>query len=215
MRIILLGPPGGGKGTQGERIEKEYGIPRFSTGDLLREAVEKETDLGLRAKAAMSRGELVSDEIVIGLIRERIHKKDSRRGYVLDGFPRNIRQAQALEEIDPDQKETALDIQIEDRKAVERLSARRSCPRCGAVYNLKQKPPEKEGVCDNCGGKLVQRKDDRPEVIENRLKIYHEQTERLIDYYRKKSVYKKIDGTGEIAEVFSRIKKVLNERYPK
>ncbi len=212
MRIILLGPPGSGKGTQGERIAAAYGIPRFSTGELLREAVAKGTDFGRRAKAAMDKGELVNDDIVIGLIEERIKAEYSEKGYILDGFPRNTAQAQALERMEPERDELALEIQVDDREVIDRLTARRTCPKCGAVYNLKQNPPADPDICDNCGGRLMQRDDDRPEVIENRLDVYRQQTEILMEYYKEKGVYQAIDGNGSIDTVFLRIKKNLEKR---
>jgi adenylate kinase len=215
MRIILLGPPGSGKGTQGERISDTYGFPHFSTGDLLREAVEKGTELGRRAKAVMNRGELVSDDVVIELINERIQKKDSESGYILDGFPRNIRQARSLDQIDPERGEIALDIQVGDEEVIDRLSSRRICSRCGAVYNLKQHPPDDPDFCDSCGGKLNQRDDDRPEVIKNRLRVYHERTEDLVDFYKHKGAYHGVDGTGDIVAVFKRIKTALDKRLIK
>ncbi len=214
MRIILLGPPGSGKGTQGEKIAEAYGLPRFSTGDLLREAVDKGTELvGRRAQAAMDRGELVSDDIVIGLIEEQIQESDSESGYILDGFPRNFSQAHALEKIDPEKKDIALDILINDDEVVERLSSRRICTNCGAVYNLNQQPPQNPKICDLCAGQLIQRDDDRPEVIKKRLGVYHEQTERLIGYYKDKGVYHKIDGSGDIDTVFKRIQSVLDKAF--
>ncbi len=215
MRIILLGPPGSGKGTQGERISETYGIPRFSTGDLLREAVEKKNELGRHAKAAMDRGELVNDEIVIELIKERIQRKDTESGYVLDGFPRNIQQARALEQIDAGKEEIALDIQIDNEEVIKRLSSRRICTHCGAVYNLNQNPPENPNICNNCGEKLIQRDDDRPEVIKNRLSVYHDFSEGLADYYKNKGVYHPVDGNVDINTVFERIKIILDNRLAK
>lgn len=215
MRIILLGPPGSGKGTQGERISETYSIPRFSTGDLLREAVEKETELGRRAKAAMDRGELVNDDVVIELIKERIQRKDSESGYVLDGFPRNIQQARALEQIDAGTEEMVLDIQIDNEEVIKRLSSRRICANCGAVYNLNQNPPENPDICNNCGGKLIQRDDDRPEVIKNRLSVYHDFLEALVDYYKNKGVYQAVDGNGDIDTVFERMKIILDNGLAK
>ena len=213
MRMILLGPPGSGKGRSGEKIAETYGIPRFSTGDLLREAVSEGKELGRRAQAAMDRGELVSDDIVIGLIEEQIQKLDSERSYILDGFPRNISQAYALEKIDPERKDLALDILIDDDEVVERLSSRRICTDCGAVYNLNEQPPQSPKICDRCGGQLIQRDDDRPEVIKKRLGVYHEQTEKMISYYKDRGVYHKVDGSGDIDTVFKRIQTVLEKAF--
>lgn len=215
MRIILLGPPGSGKGTQGELIEKAYGIERFSTGDLLREAVDKGTDLGRRIQKPMERGELVSDDIVIELIQEKINKKDSQAGYILDGFPRNIQQARELEKIDPGKDEIALDIRISDHEVIERLSGRRVCSGCGAVFNLKKNHPEHQDACDKCGGTLIQREDDRPEVKKKRLEVYHARSENLTGYYKSKSTYREVDGSGGIKKVFARIAAVLNQHLSK
>lgn len=215
MRIILLGPPGCGKGTQGDLIEKKYGFPKISTGDLLREAVQKGTPLGKKAEAFMNQGKLVSDGIVIAVIRERITDGDCREGYVLDGFPRNIPQAQALEEMDSKSPEIVIDIQLDEQGLVDRLAARRICSRCGAIYNLLVKEPEKPGICDECGGQLIQREDDKPAVIKERLRVYHEKTEKLIDYYQNKKVYNRIDGSGEIERVLQRVSAVLESELTK
>lgn len=210
MRVILLGPPGSGKGTQGNLIEKKYGLPKISTGDLLRSEVREGTSLGKEAEDRMNRGELVDDDIVVGMIKNRISKPGYKRGYIMDGFPRNIIQAQRLEEIDPDRGEMAIEIYLSDQAVLERLSARRTCPGCETIYNLKNKPPKKEGSCDACGRRLVRRDDDNPEVIRDRLRVYHEQTEILIDYYRKKNVYFKIDGEGTIETVFNEVSALLD-----
>lgn len=210
MRIILLGPPGSGKGTQGDLIEKKYGLPKISTGDLLRSEVREGTQLGKKAEARMNRGELVDDDIVIGMIKERISKSEYQRGYIMDGFPRNIVQAQRLEEIDPDRREIAVEIHLSDQAVLDRLSARRACPGCGRIYNLKNKPPNKELVCDTCEKRLFLRNDDKPEVIKDRLKVYHEQTEILIDYYSEKKAYFKIEGDETIETVFKNISSLLD-----
>ncbi len=215
MRIILLGPPGCGKGTQGDLIQEKYGFPKISTGDLLREAVQKGTSLGKKAEVFMNQGKLVSDEIVIGMIKERITEKDCRGGYVLDGFPRNIPQAQALEEMDEDSLEIVIDIQLKEQDLIERLAARRICSDCGAIYNLLVKKGAREGVCGECGGPLVQREDDKPAVIRERLRVYHEETEKLIGYYKEKRVYTKVDGSGEIEGVFRRICELLERQFIK
>ena len=179
MKIILLGPPGSGKGTQGDRIERSYGFPRISTGDLLRAALAAETPLGIKAKAAMERGDLVSDSVVINMINERIFSPDCQRGYLLDGFPRTIAQAESLLEMDSTRPEIAINICVDDDVLIERLSVRRVCS-CGAVFNLKAKPPKEEGICDICGKRLFQRKDDDVAVIKERLKVYHGQTVALM-----------------------------------
>ena len=210
MRIILFGPPGSGKGTQGDLLQKKYGFRKISTGDLLRSEVQKGTPLGREAEALMSRGELVSDEVVINMIKNRIFKPEYQRGYILDGFPRNIVQAQKLEEVDPDREEMAIEIYLSDQAVIDRISERRVCPNCEMIFNLKNKPPKSEGVCDVCGEKLILRDDDRPEVIQDRLKVYPQQTEALIDHYSKKKVYFKIDGEGTVDDVFENISSLLD-----
>jgi adenylate kinase len=210
MRIILLGPPGSGKGTQGNLIEKKYGLPKISTGDLLRNEVRERTQLGKEAEARMNRGELVDDDIVVGMIKNRISKPEYQRGYIMDGFPRNIVQAQRLEEIDPDRKEMAIEIHLSDQAVLDRLSSRRTCPGCGRIYNLKIKPPKRELICDTCEKRLFLRDDDKPEVIKDRLKVYHEQTKILIDYYSEKKVYFKIEGDETIEAVFKNISSLLD-----
>lgn len=210
MRIILFGPPGSGKGTQGDLLEKKYGFPKISTGDLLRSEVQKGTSLGREAEALMNRGELVSDEIVINMIKNRIFKPEYQKGYILDGFPRNIVQAQKLEEVNPDREEMAIEIYLSDQAVIERIGERRVCPNCEMIFNLKNKPPKKEGVCDVCGEKLILRDDDRPEVLQDRLKVYHQQTEALIDHYTKKKVYFRIDGEGTVDDVFENISSLMD-----
>ncbi len=215
MRIILLGPPGCGKGTQGDLIEKKYGYPKISTGDLLREAVQKGTPLGKKAEEFMNQGKLVNDDIVIAMIRGRITDRDCREGYVLDGFPRNIPQAQALEKLDSNSSEIVIDILLDEQELIDRLAARRICSRCGSIYNLLVREPEKPGMCDECGGQLIQREDDKPAVIKERLRVYHEKTEKLIGYYQNKNVYNKIDGSGKIERVFQRVSSVLESELIK
>ncbi len=210
MRIILLGPPGSGKGTQGNLIEKKYGLPKISTGDLLRSEVREGTQLGKEAETRMNRGELVDDDIVVGMIKNRICKPEYQRGYIMDGFPRNIVQAQRLEEIDPERREIAIEIFLSDQAVLDRLSSRRTCPGCEMIYNLKNKPPKKELICDACEKRLVLRDDDKPEVIKDRMRVYHEQTEILIDYYSRKKVYFKIEGDGTIETVFDKISSLLD-----
>ncbi|NIO49141.1 MAG: adenylate kinase [Candidatus Aminicenantes bacterium] len=210
MRVILLGPPGGGKGTQGELIERKYGFPKISTGDLLRREVQEKTPLGEMAKAKMNQGELVSDDIVIEMIKHKIFQPDYKLGYILDGFPRNVVQARRLEEIEEKRPEVVFDIHLSEQALIQRLSARRVCSSCGAIYNLLVRNPRKEGTCDVCGSELIQREDDTPEVIRERLKVYHEQTEALIDYYSRKKVYFRIDGEGEIEAISKNIYSILD-----
>ena len=210
MRIILFGPPGSGKGTQGELIERRYGFPKISTGDLLRQAVREKTPLGIKAEQIMNRGELVSDEIVEGLVRERIASPDTRRGYLLDGFPRNLAQVQSLEAMDGERPEVAIVIDVDSRSLIERMQGRLTCRSCEAVYNLKLQKPRTEGRCDICGGELYQRADDRPEVIAERLRVYREQTEEISAHYEAKGVFHRVDGAGSVEDVFRRISDVLD-----
>jgi adenylate kinase len=211
MRIILLGPPGCGKGTQGQLLEKQYGFPKISTGDLLRQAVKEKSTLGKKAEATMNRGELVSDEVVAEMVKERISKEDCRLGYILDGFPRTIFQAGRLEETDPLRPQLVLDIKLSEQTVIERLSARRICSKCGAIFNLMAKMPEKEGVCDICNGKLIQRDDDTPDVIRKRLRVYFEHTQPLIEYYQKRKLYQSINGEGNVKVVFAEICSILDK----
>jgi adenylate kinase len=210
MRIVLLGPPGSGKGTQGDLIEQKYGFPKISTGDLLREAVHKKTSLGKKAEDAMNRGDLVSDEIVMQMVEERLSRKDCQKGYILDGFPRNIKQAQLLEGIPNQHSEIVLDIQVSEKKLIQRLSSRRICSQCGSIYNLSIKAPSQPGVCDTCFVELIQRKDDMPEVIKERLRVYHRETQPLIASYQKKANYYPIEGDRSVDAVFQTIIRVLD-----
>jgi adenylate kinase len=213
MRFILLGPPGAGKGTQAKLLVERYGIPQISTGDILREAVRNETALGLEAKGFMDRGGLVPDAVVVGIIRERTAREDCRRGYILDGFPRTIPQAEALGTM-MKQAGTALDavvsITVADEELVKRLTGRLSCLTCGAMFHETAKPPKKEGICDACGATLVVRKDDTLETVQNRLKVYRDQTAPLIEYYTKAGLLREIDGLGSIDDIFQRIVKTLD-----
>lgn len=198
--LILLGPPGAGKGTQARAISTEFGIPHVSTGDILREAARNGTSLGLAAKAKMDRGELVPDEVVCSIVEERISKPDCRDGVILDGFPRTLGQARFLDEYlhqngsgDP----LVLNLQLEPELVVKRLTGRRVCPKCGEIYNLYLDPPGKDGVCDKDGGPLIQRQDDNEETIRQRLVAYEHETVPLIDYYRRKNVLHDVDGSGD------------------
>ena len=215
MRVILLGSPGSGKGTQGDLIEQKYGFPKISTGDLLREAVQENTPLGKRAEAAMNRGDLVSDEIVMEMVEARLSREDCQKGYTLDGFPRNINQARLLEGIAGQQDEVVLDIRISEKKVIERLSSRRICSRCGNIYNLALNAPSQPNVCDACHAELVQRRDDQPEVIQERLRIYHQETEPLIAYYQKKANYHPVEGDGSVESVFQSIQSILKQELTK
>jgi len=210
MRIILLGAPGSGKGTQGDLLEKRTGFPRISTGDLLRLAVRRKTPLGLRAEAFMVQGLLVSDEVVEGLVRERIAEADCRVGYILDGFPRTIAQAEALAAMDGGRPEIVIGIEVDSEILIERLCGRRVCPACQAVYNVSVQSPARPGVCDACGGGLVQRPDDTAEVIRKRIAVYLEQTAPLKDYYRRKNEFQAVDGQGPTEEIAAAIVRILN-----
>ncbi len=210
MRIILLGPPGGGKGTQGDLIVKRYGFPRISTGDLLRQAVQDRTPLEIEADAAMRQGGLVRDELVLGLVRERIGRPDCRDGYVLDGYPRNLAQAKDVEAIDPGRPEIVIAIDVAAEEIVRRLANRRSCPDCGAVFNLIVRKPAREGVCDACRGALARRADDDPAVIRERLRVYAEQTEPLLAYYGKKGDLRRVDGGNGMDATAEAIREILD-----
>ncbi|MEE9503241.1 MAG: adenylate kinase [Candidatus Aminicenantaceae bacterium] len=215
MKIILLGAPGSGKGTQGDLVTKKYGFPRISTGDLLREAVALETPLGKEAKAIMERGDLVADDLVVKMVEERITKPDCAEGYILDGFPRTINQARKLENIDKNHQEVVIEIYLPDQVVIDRLSTRRICSSCGTIYNLLDHTPEAENICNVCSGKIIRRDDDKPEVIQERLKVYHEQTEPLVDYYETKTNYFQINGEGTIEEIFARVCEVLDRAIGK
>lgn len=215
MKIILLGAPGSGKGTQGDLVTKKYGFPRISTGDLLREAVALGTPLGKEAKAIMERGDLVADDLVVKMVEERITKPDCTEGYILDGFPRTINQARKLENIDKNHQEVVIEIYLSDQVVIDRLSTRRICSSCGTIYNLLDHTPEAENICNVCSGKIIRRDDDKPEVIQERLKVYHEQTEPLVDYYETKTNYFQINGEGTIEEIFARVCEVLDRAIGK
>lgn len=212
MRIVLLGAPGSGKGTQAKRLMEKYRVPQISTGDLLRAAVADGTELGRRAKAAMDAGHLVDDEIVVGMIRERLKAPDTRPGFVLDGFPRSHAQAVELDEVlealgKP--LDSAMLIQADEDALLRRLTGRRTCRKCGHMFNIYYDPPEVEGVCDLCGSELMQRDDDNEETITNRLRVYRDQTRPLIEYYRKQDKLATVDGEGEMEEVFARLEDAL------
>ncbi len=213
MRIVLLGAPGSDKGTQAKLLVEKYGIPQISTGDLLRAAVRDETEYGIKAKETMEAGELVSDEIVLGIIEERLKEPDALYGFILDGFPRNIPQAEALDKMlnsiyQPLEKTILIYVDSDD--LMRRLTARRTCADCGQMYNIYTNPPMLSDVCDKCGGKLIQRADDNEDTIRHRLKVYSSQTEPLISYYKQQSKNVAIDGTGTVEEIFERITKVLD-----
>jgi adenylate kinase len=213
MRIVLIGAPGGGKGTQAKMLIEKYGIPQVSTGDLLREAVAAGTPLGMRAKAAMDAGQLVSDDIVLGMIQERLSQSDAQKGFILDGFPRNIPQAEALDKMLANMDkplQTAMLIDVDFDVLMQRLTGRRTCQSCGQMYNVYTNPPRVEGVCDKCGGTVVQRSDDNEATISNRLRVYEAQTAPLVDYYRQQGKLRTVQGIGEIKDIFNNITQILD-----
>ena len=203
-KIILLGPPGAGKGTQAKRIVAKTGLLHLSTGDILRDEVARGTELGKQAKAYMDRGDLVPDELIIGMIRGRIEDAD---GFILDGFPRTVAQAEALERITP--VDVVIDIELERDEVIRRLSSRRVCRNCGRIYNLISNPPKLDGKCDACGGELYQRDDDRPEVIENRYDVYTSSTAPLIEFYRSRGLLVEVDGKADPNAIFARIMEII------
>ncbi len=212
MRVVFLGPPGVGKGTQADFVAQKYEIPKLSTGDLLRESVAKETSLGKEAKGFMNRGELVPDAVVIGLVEEKLGSPECHKGFLLDGFPRTVTQADQLSTYLTSRGE-ALDhvvyFSLSKSEIVRRISGRRSCPDCKAVYHLESVPPKSEGMCDACGKSLVQRNDDKPETIESRLAVYQEQTAPLTEYYRARSILVELDGAGLVSAVQDRLVALL------
>ena len=212
MKIIMLGAPGAGKGTQAKMIAEKYGLPHISTGDIFRANIKNGTELGKEAKEYMDKGLLVPDELTVRLLLDRVAQDDCKNGYVLDGFPRTIPQAEVLDEKLSELGERvdyAINVDVPDENIVNRMSGRRACLNCGATYHIVSIPPKKEGICDVCGSELVLRDDDRPETVQNRLKVYHEQTQPLIDFYEKKGVLRSVDGTLPMEEVFTAITKIL------
>ncbi len=210
MKLILLGAPGAGKGTQAEKIVEKYGIPAVSTGNIIRAALKAGTEMGLKAKSFMDAGQLVPDDVVIGIIKDRLQEKDCENGFILDGFPRTIPQAQALEDMGVD-IDKVLDIEVPDDKITARMSGRRVCSKCANSYHLLYKKPKEDGVCDACGGELVQRKDDAPETVQARLKEYHEMTEPLKDFYKKLGKLVIVEGQEEVADTTALVFKALED----
>lgn len=208
MKLILLGAPGAGKGTQAEFISKKFNIPTISTGAMLREAVKNGTEIGLQAKAYMESGGLVPDEVIIGIVAERIQAADCVNGFILDGVPRTMAQAEALEAAGVE-LDAAVSLEIDDSEIEERIVGRRACKDCGAGYHVKFSPTAVEGVCDACGGQLVQRADDTAETVRERLRVYHESTEPLKDFYEARGKLRKVEGSGEISEITQLIYKAL------
>lgn len=212
MKIIMLGAPGAGKGTQAKMIAEKYGLPHISTGDIFRANIKNGTELGKEAKEYMDKGLLVPDELTVRLLLDRVAQDDCKNGYVLDGFPRTIPQAEVLDEKLSELGEKvdyAVNVDVPDENIVNRMSGRRACLNCGATYHIVSIPPKKEGICDVCGSELVLRDDDKPETVQNRLKVYHDQTQPLINFYEKKGVLRSVDGTLPMEEVFTAITKIL------
>ena len=214
MKIIMLGAPGAGKGTQAKKIAAKYDIPHISTGDIFRANIKNGTELGNKAKTYMDQGLLVPDELVVDLVVDRVKQDDCKKGYVLDGFPRTIPQAEALDKALAaigEKMDYAIDVNVPDENIVHRMSGRRACVGCGATYHLEYAPTKTEGICDVCGKELILRDDDKPETVQKRLNVYHEQTQPLIDYYTNAGILKTVDGTIDINDVFQAIVDILGE----
>lgn len=212
MKIIMLGAPGAGKGTQAKMIADKYSIPHISTGDIFRANIKNGTELGKKAKEYMDKGLLVPDELTVDLVIDRVAQEDCRNGYVLDGFPRTIPQAESLDAALTKRGEKvdyAINVEVPDENIINRMSGRRACLACGATYHIVHIPTKVEGICDRCGAELVLRDDDKPETVKNRLDVYHDQTQPLIDYYSAKEVLKEVDGTKNMNDVFADIVKIL------
>ena len=208
MNIIFFGAPGAGKGTQAEIVSKRLNIPTISTGNIIREAIKNATEMGESAKKYIEAGKLVPDDVVIGIIKDRLDERDCKNGFILDGFPRTIPQAQALENMGV-KIDVVLNIEVSDDDIVTRMSGRRTCPKCGATYHVVFNPPKSENICDSCGGELTIRKDDDPEVVKNRLEVYHKETEPLKDFYEKKGVLKTVIGQKELKDTTALTAKAL------
>ena len=214
MKIVMLGAPGAGKGTQAIKIADKYDIPHISTGDIFRANIKGGTELGQKAKSYIDKGELVPDEVTIGMLLDRIAQDDCKNGYVLDGFPRTIPQAESLTEAlksQGDRIDFALNIDVPDEAIIKRMSGRRACPKCGATYHIVYAAPKTENICDKCGTELIIRSDDKPETVKDRLNVYHQQTEPLIAYYKTAGVLREVDGTQELSKVFEDVVAILSE----
>lgn len=212
MKVIMLGAPGAGKGTQAKRIADKYGVPHISTGDIFRANMKNGTELGMEAKKYMDAGQLVPDELTVKILLDRVSQDDCKNGYVLDGFPRTIPQAEVLDKALAelgDHVDYAIDVDVPDENIVRRMSGRRACTGCGATYHIEHVPPKAEGICDRCGETLVLRDDDKPETVQNRLKVYHDQTQPLISYYTNKGILRTVDGTKDMEDVFAAITEIL------
>ena len=208
LRIVLFGAPGSGKGTQGDLLEEKFGYKKISTGDLIRAEVKAESGIGKRVKTIMEKGELVSDDIIIEMVKNRVKQDDITVGYTMDGFPRTLDQAKALSKI-PVERETAIFLDVDEDAVVERLVSRLTCKNCGAIFNIKNKPPKKEGTCNECGGPLERRKDDNEETIRNRIAVYRTQTEPAVKYYRENSTFHEVNAAGTAEEIFSKLEEIV------
>ncbi|MDD6658159.1 MAG: adenylate kinase [Lachnospiraceae bacterium] len=214
MKIVMLGAPGAGKGTQAKMIAEKYGIPHVSTGDIFRANIKNGTELGKEAKQYMDQGKLVPDELTVKILLDRVAQDDCKNGYVLDGFPRTIPQANVLDEALTklgDKIDYAVNVDVPDENIINRMGGRRACVACGATYHVVYNAPKTEGICDVCGKELIIRDDDQPETVKNRLNVYHEQTQPLIDFYEEKGVLKSVDGTADMKDVFAAIVEILGE----
>ncbi len=212
MKIIMLGAPGAGKGTQAKKIAEKCGIPHISTGDIFRANIKNGTELGKKAKTYMDQGLLVPDELVCDLVVDRIQQDDCKKGYILDGFPRTIPQAESLDkalQAIGEKMDYAIDVEVPDENIVKRMGGRRACVGCGATYHLVYAPTKKEGICDVCGGELILRDDDKPETVQKRLGVYHEQPQPLIDYYKNQGILREVDGSVDMEDVFKEILNIL------
>jgi len=215
MRLVFLGAPGVGKGTQAELIASRFHQPKISTGDILREAVRKKTALGLQAKASLDQGKLVPDEVVVGIVKEKLAEPMSAKGFILDGFPRTIRQAEDLDELlrsRGERLDRVVNFVVPLDAVVRRLTGRRSCSKCQAIFHVETNPPRRDGICDRCGGELVQRSDDKKETVEARLSVYEQQTAPLVDYYRQRDLLSELDGSGRIEAVHQRLMDLLSAK---
>jgi len=214
MNMIFLGLPGAGKGTQAKKVSSKYNIPHIATGDIFRNAIKNETPLGKKAKSFIDQGELVPDEVTIGIVRNRLKEDDCKDGFILDGFPRTINQAEALNNIMEElntKLDLALFIKVPEKELIKRLSGRRVCEDCGATYHVEFNPPEKEGICDKCGGNLIQRSDDTEDTVKNRIEVNKEKTEKLIEFYDNEGILQTIESSGGIEEVFKKVTSVVEE----
>lgn len=214
MRLLIMGAPGAGKGTQAALIKEAYNIKHISTGDMFRKAISEKTPTGIEAKSYIDQGKLVPDSVTNKLVRERLSEKDCENGFLLDGYPRNLAQAEELDKILEDlgiKLDAVINVSVDDNFLIERITGRRTCTKCGASYHVSFNKPKVEGICDECGSTLIQRPDDSEETIKNRLSVYYEKTKPVLDYYEAQNIVKNVDGIGEINEIFEKIKKELGE----